>query len=374
MDFFLNYPTNKLRDNSTQKILSKSNSLKFHKTISNYSFSELYELNGLSKKLNLGKIYVKDESTRFDLKAFKGLGASYAINEILKDNPSVSVFCTATDGNHGKAVAWSASINKKKSVVYVPRYTSKERIDSISKFGGKVIQLNLNYDQTCKYANKQSSLNNWALVQDTSWEGYEKIPALIMAGYLTHFQEMEEKINLIEKAKVDVIFLQSGVGSWPASCIWYYINRYKKKKPKIVLVEPNESSGVLNSFRNRSRVSPNGNFQTIMAGLNCGIPSKNAWEIIKNGCDASMSIMDEHSKNAMRALFYPIKDDPKIISGESGAAGLGGLLRCINDIEFSELIHHVGLNSESRVLLFNTEGDTDKSSFDSIIKNYSFKN
>ena len=368
MDFFLNIPNNEIGDTLTERILAKNDSIKFHKTLPNYSNSKLFELKNLSTKLGVDNIYLKDESTRFNLNAFKGLGASYAIRKLLIEDPQTSIFCTATDGNHGKAVAWSASINKKKSVVYVPKDTTKERIDAIAQYGGEVIQLDMNYEETCNYAAKQSALNNWMLVQDTSWDGYEKIPALIMSGYLTHFQEMEDSINLFQKPKIDIIFLQCGVGSWPASCIWYYLNRYRKNKPKIVLVEPNEASGVLSSFINNQRVSPKGNFETIMAGLNCGIPSKSAWEIIKKGCDAVMTISDEDARNAMRTLYKPKENDKRIISGESGSAGLAGLIKCIKDPGMSKLNEHIGLNSKSRILLFNTEGDTDKESFKSIVE------
>lgn len=367
MDFFLNIPNNKLDDTETEQILGKSDSEKFHKTLPNYFKTQLFELKNLSGKLGIDNIFLKDESKRFNLNAFKGLGASYAINKLLIDHPETSVFCTATDGNHGRAVAWSALINDKKSVVYVPKDTTKERIEAIAQFGAKVIQLNKNYEETCDYAASQSTLNNWMLVQDTSWDGYEKVPALIMSGYLTHFKEMEDSINSDIMPLVDIIFLQCGVGSWPASCIWYYLNRYKENKPKIVLVEPNEASGVLHSFKRNQRVSPNVSFETIMAGLNCGIPSKSAWEIIKKGCDAVMIINDEDAKTSMRALYNPIKDDAKIISGESGAAGLAGLIKCLKDPALSELKNHIGLSSKSRVLVFNTEGDTDKSSFKSII-------
>ena len=367
MDFFLNFPNDEIGDTLTEQILAESDSLKFHKTLPNYSSSKLIELKSLATKLGIDTIYLKDESTRFNLNAFKGLGASYAIQKLLIEHPEISVFCTATDGNHGKAVAWSALIYKKKSVVYVPKDTTKERIDAIAQFGGEVIQLSMNYEEACNHAKNQSALNNWMLVQDTSWDGYEKIPALIMSGYLTHFKEMENSINLFQNPKIDIIFLQCGVGSWPASCIWYYLNRYKKNRPKIVLVEPKEASGILSSFIMNQRVSPKGNFETIMAGLNCGIPSKSAWGIIKQGCDAVLTILDEDARNAMRTLYKPNQNDTKIISGESGSAGLAGLIKCIKDPRLSKLNEHIGLNSKSRILIFNTEGDTDKKSFKSVV-------
>ena len=366
-EIFLNFPDNRLRNNLTNNILLKSNSLEYHKTLEEYAATPLYDLKNLSRELNVGKIYVKDESKRFNLNAFKGLGASYAVHKALSLYPNISVFCTATDGNHGRAVAWSAKKHNKKSVIYVPKQTTEARIKAIASHGSEVIQLDLNYQDTCQYASDISKKMNWTLIQDTSWENYEEIPAYIMSGYLTHLREMEDSINSLNHPGIDIIFLQCGVGSWPATCIWYYINRYVKKKPKIVLVEPDESSGVLQSLLSNKRITPKGNLNTIMAGLNCGIPSMSGWEIIKNGCDAAISISDEYTKRAIRALYFPIKGDVRIISGESGAAGLGGLIKCLEVNKFNVLRKHIGLNSKSKILFINTEGNTDPESFNSII-------
>ena len=365
-EFYLNFPHKNFKKNITNTILLNSDSLSYHKTLNEYFPTPLHSLNNLSKSLGVREIYVKDESKRFGLNAFKGLGASYAIHKLLSQNPNISTFCTATDGNHGRAVAWAASKNKKKSVIFVPKETSKERVNAIASHGAEVIQLNMNYEDSCKYASKISNKSNWQLVQDTSWENYEEIPAYIMSGYITHLREMESDINILNKPNIDIVFLQAGVGSWPALCIWYYINRYKKNSPKLVLVEPYNSSGILQSLHSNKRVTPSRNIGTIMAGLNCGIPSKSGWEIIKSGCDAALSISDEYTKTAMKTLFYPIKNDKKIISGESGAAGLGGLIKCL-DNKFDDLNSHIGLDSTSRILIFSTEGDTDKDSFNSII-------
>ena len=368
-EVFLNSPDNKLQNSLTNDILLKSNSLEYHKTLEEYSVTPLYDLKNLSKKLNVGKIYVKDESKRFNLNAFKGLGASYAIHKALSLDPNISIFCTATDGNHGRAVAWSAAKNNRKSVIYVPKQTSEARIKAIANHGSEVIQLDLNYEDTCKYASGISNKMDWTLIQDTSWENYEEIPAYIMSGYLTHLREMEDSINTLNQPGVDIVFLQCGVGSWPASCIWYYINRYFRNKPKIVLVEPDESSGILQSLLSNKRVTPKGSLNTIMAGLNCGIPSKSGWEIIKKGCDAALSISDEYAEKAIRALYFPIKDDKRVISGESGAAGLGGLIKCLEVNKFDTLREHIGLNTKSKILCINTEGNTDPESFKSIISN-----
>ena len=366
-DYFLNYPNNKINSNKTSDILENSGSLNFHKSLDNYNSSPLVNLKSLSKKLKINNLFVKDESNRFGLNAFKVLGASYAIYHILKDEPNISVFCSATDGNHGRALAWSANNQNKKCVVYVPENTTDLRIDAIINEGAEVYKLQMNYEKTCDYAKEMSQKHGWTLVQDTSWDNYEEIPSLIMSGYLTHFIEIENQLQSIYNSEIDIIFLQCGVGSWAASCIWYFLNNYTGKTPKIVLVEPVESAGVFESFEKGARISPKGNFNTIMAGLNCGIPSKNAWDIIKSGCDASIIISDDYVIKATREYYYPRDNDQRIISGESGAAGLAGLLRCISDPDLNKLREHINLNSKSNILLFNTEGATDINDFNQII-------
>ena len=368
-NFLLNYPTNSFEYNSTNQILKNSNSIIFHQSLEGYNKSPLHELSGLAKFLNISNLFVKDESSRFGLNAFKSLGASYAVNQILTSNPNVSIFCTASDGNHGRALAWSSELYKKKCMVFVPKDTSEPRIKAISNHGAKVEKLNLNYEDTCKHAFEMSLKMNWKLVQDASWDNYELIPAYIMSGYLTHLSEMEDTINMLNKPNFDIVFLQCGVGSWAASCIWYYLNRYQKNRPKIILVEPVESSGVFESFKKGKRVSPKGSLKTIMTGLNCGIPSKSAWNIIKNGCDGIIKITDNEVMSAMRIFYNPFQNDHQITSGESGAAGLAGLIKCLKDNKAEDLNKHIGLNKNSRVLVFNTEGDTDTNSFKESIKN-----
>lgn len=253
------YHLNKVKKNTpvnpVTQMLQESNSLEFHSSLNVYAPTPLLELKGLAAELGVQNIFLKDESHRFGLNAFKGLGASYAIYRILEEDPDLETFCTATDGNHGRAVAWAAQLFSKKAVVFVPKETTPARIKAIKKEGATVEQLPLNYDETCKYAAQQSRKYNWKLVQDTAWEDYEEIPGLIKSGYITHFRELENSIHSLPEAKVDVIFLQAGVGSWPAAAAWYYQNRYGKEAPKLVLVEPRESSGILESFRQGHRLS-----------------------------------------------------------------------------------------------------------------------
>jgi len=363
-DYFLNKASNRIPKNLTTKILESENPMEFHKSLPSYKPTPLNHLSGLARKFGLGAIYLKDESYRLGLNAFKGLGASFALSKILTQHPKNTVFCTATDGNHGKAVAWSARLQNKKAVVYVPQNTSEERIQNIEKEGATVIDTGQNYDETCLIAKEEAVQNGWVLIQDTAWEGYEEIPAFIMAGYLTQFQEIETQLDSLEN--IDVIMLQAGVGSWAAAGIWYFINKLKTK-PKLVIVEPYESDGVLASFKAGKRVSPNGNFKTIMAGLNCGIPSFSAWDIIKNGADASLRIKDDYAKIAMRELYNPTSNDAKIVAGESGVGGLAGLLYLISEPDAENLRKHLQISPNTNVLCISTEGATDKKMHEKII-------
>ena len=226
-----------------------------------------------------------------------------------------------------------------------------------------------NYDVTSELARQTSANEGWQLVQDASWENYEKIPAMIMAGYLTMFKELEDSLHDSRAPKIDLVFLQAGVGSWAATAIWYYLKSYGSFAPRMIIVEPLEAAGILASFNADKRVTPNGSYDTIMAGLNCGIPSLNAWEIISKGANASMRIIDEYCKRAMRELYFPESNDFKITAGESGAAGLAGFIALMTMESMQELKKEMEITENTNILFFNTEGATDPVSFNSIIDN-----
>lgn len=365
--FFINRTQHSQPENLTTSIFKDSDAEKFHRSLEEYKPTPLVELQELAKEFNVGKIFIKDESYRFGLNAFKGLGASYAIHRILEANPKVETFCTATDGNHGRAVAWAAALHGKASRVYVPKDTTTSRIEAIRKEGAMVEKIDGNYEETSLHANKMSEENGWKLVQDAAWEGYEEIPAYIKAGYFTHFKELEDSLHSLPQPKVDVVFLQSGVGSWPAAAAWYYKNRYGKNSPKLVVVEPKESAGLLASLQKGERCSPTGTYITSMAGLNCGIPSSTAWEILIATVDAALAIEDHFMETAVRKLYYPNGGDPRVISGESGAGGFAGFIAVMTDPRFAELKEELGINSKTRLLFYSTEGATDPQNFQKII-------
>ncbi|MDG1847125.1 MAG: diaminopropionate ammonia-lyase, partial [Candidatus Marinimicrobia bacterium] len=312
----------------------------------------------------VGSILIKDESYRFGLNAFKVLGASYAMKKQLEQNPDITTFCTATDGNHGLAVAWMAQKIKRKAIIYMPKGSARDRVNAIKDMNAEVIVINKGYDTAVGIANKRvmqgnTEVNNsWSLIQDTAWGGYEKIPLDIMKGYWTQMHEITSQIN---DKKIDFIFLQTGVGSWAASIISYILNNWDYA-PSFISVEPFSANCLFESIKAGKRVKVTKNETTCMAGLDCGTVSMLAWQILKNSITASISISDNLTEEAMRILSNPIKNDSIIIAGESGASGLGALIALKNDKKYNLL------NANLNILIINTEGDTDKDNYNKIMK------
>lgn len=340
--------------------------LAFHEKIPGYAPTPLLELPGLAAELGLGAIYVKDEAHRFGTKAFKALGASYAVHRYLEENPGEHVFCTASDGNHGMALAWSARLFNRRAEVFMPAGTVPARIRRIEGEGARVTVVDGDYDAAVRVAAEEAEERGRVLVQDTAWEGYTEIPARIMAGYITMFRELETELFPPEGPRVDAVFLQAGVGSWAAAAVAWLADRYGGRMPKIICVEPVGADCCRASARAGRRVSLPG-ARTIMAGLNCGTPSLLAWPILAAGADLFLAVPDGYAREAMRAYFNPQESDPRVVSGESGAAGLAALLALLRAPELNEPRKSLGLGADSRVLLFNTEGDTDPENFTKIV-------
>lgn len=335
------------------------NIIGFHRRLPGYRETSLYSLSSLAAKLKVDEILLKDESTRFSVGAFKSLGASWAIHSFLNRNPGNHTFCTATDGNHGRAVAWSARIFNQKAVVFMPEGSVESRINFIKDEGAQVIIVNGDYDATVARAESIARDKGYILIQDTSWEGYEDIPRLVTAGYSTQMREMDDMYEYPDKPPFDIVFLQSGVGSWAASVSLYLINRFGKKAPALVVVEPSESDCLLESAKTGLPSKTRKSQKTIMAGLNCGSPSLIAWNILKDTTNAFLSIPDHYSMEAMRRMKFPLGNDPFIETCESGAAGLGALLALMQEDELAEVRKSLGVNNNTRFLVINTEGVTD---------------
>lgn len=364
-DYFIN--TKKISlytfDDSILSILNDFESaFTYHSQLQNYTATPLISLPNLARELNIGGIWIKNEAMRFGVPAIKMLGASYAMHKILKANRKIESFCTATDGNHGRAVAWSARQLGKKAIVFVPDYTVKSRIENMKAEQAQVITVPGDYDTAVAQAVKYADERHCQLIQDTAWQGYLKIPALITAGYYTQMNEIELQTRGFSNS-FDLIFVQAGVGSWPSAIAHFAYNHPSFNNIKIVCVEPYESDCFLESARRNTRTSTKKSQQTIMAGLNCGTPSLLAWEVLRKESDVFLSIDDSYAIESMKRYYFPLEGDPRIESGESGASGLAGLLALLKDRKLKIVRDVLNINRNTRVLLFNTEGITDREFF-----------
>ena len=354
---------------------------RFQSTHRHYTRTPLVSLSSLAKHIGIKNLYVKNEAHRFGLNAFKVLGGIYAIGRYLADRlgrhietlsfdelktPEVKkelgdiTFISATDGNHGKGVAWAARELGHKAVIYLPKGAAKERVEAIANEGEVAEVTDFNYDESVRLAAKKAKENGWVVVQDTAWEGYEKIPLWIMQGYSTLAKETVYQLG--EDNAPTHIFLQAGVGSYAASIAAYFVQYYRQESPKILLVEPHFANCYYQSFvANDSNFRVvDGDLDTIMAGLACGEPNPKAWEILRRYVDVSFSCDDSVAALGMRVLGHPIGDDERIISGESGAVTSGLVYSLIKDDTFKEAKEKLNINEDSRILVINTEGDTDQ--------------
>ncbi len=363
----------------------------FHQTIPGYERTPLANLNHMASYLGLKELYVKDESYRFGLNAFKVLGGSFAMARYIaqKTNRDVSeldfetltsdklrqefgqaTFFTATDGNHGRGVAWAANRLKQKAVVYMPKGSTQTRLDNIKAEGATATIEEVNYDECVRMAAAAAAKTpNGVVVQDTAWEGYEEIPSWIMQGYGTMALEASNQLKELGTDCPTHVFVQAGVGSLAGAVQGYFANMYPENPPTVVVVEADVAAclykGALAGDGKEYYVD--GDMQTIMAGLACGEPNTISWDILKNHVSVFVAAPDWVAAKAMRMLSAPIKGDPQVVSGESGAAPFGVLVEIMTNPELSELKKALKLDETSKVLLFSTEGDTDPDRYKEIV-------
>lgn len=361
--------------------------LEYHKSFPAYTETPLANLANLAKEFGLKGMYVKDESYRFGLNAFKVLGGSYSMAKVIGEKLGLSddelnytkltskevkeklgdvTFVTATDGNHGRGVAWTARELGQKSVVYMPKGSAKERLDNILAEGADASITDMNYDEAVRLANKNGEEKGWIMVQDTAWEGYEKIPRWIMQGYATMAYEAIEQLGDVVPTHV---FLQAGVGSMAGGVAGLLANYYGDKKPMIIVVEPNKADCIYQTAEAKDDKLHfvTGDMDTIMAGLACGEPNKIGWDVLTETAEYAISCPDWVAAEGMRVLGNTPANDPKVISGESGAATSGLVSTVMTRKELTWLKEKLGLDSNSVVLCFNTEGDTDKENYKNVV-------
>lgn len=359
----------------------------FHSSFDAYEVTPLVNLKELAKNLKVKNIYIKDEAYRFGLSAFKVLGGSYAIgnyiaeklgrdiseltyqeliSEEVKKELGDLTFISATDGNHGRGVAWTANRLKQSSVIYMPKGSSVERLENIRAEGADAYITDLNYDDAVRFANQEAQEKGLIMVQDTAWEGYEAIPNWIMQGYTTMAYEAYRQLG---EVKPTHIFVQAGVGSFAAATQGFFANVYGEERPITTIVEPDLAACIFQTARaGDGNIHPvTGEMNTIMAGLACGEPATIGWEVLKDYSDNFVSCPDYVAAQGMRILGNPLPGDPRVIAGESGAAGLGFVSEVLRNPDLEWLKEELKLNEDSIILFFNTEGDTDQENYRRIV-------
>lgn len=342
-----------------------------------YRETPLFSLPRLAARAGFGRLYYKDESGRFGLGSFKGLGGAYAVYRCLaarlaaragadritaadlvagryRELTSGITVCCATDGNHGRAVAWAAQRFGCGSVVYIHEKVSEGRAVALEHYGARVVRTAGNYDDSVRCAATDAAANGWIVVSDTSYDGYTAIPRDVMHGYTVMADEVIRTLR--SEVMPTHIFVQGGVGGLAAAACARFWWEYGGRRPRFVVVEPERAAALYESAKAGERVRLRGDIDTVMACLSCGETSWLAWQVLREGADFFMTIEDRAAIDAMRLLASGVDDDPPLVAGESGVAGLAGALAAAAAPTAAQAIQ---LNSDSRVLVIGTEGDTD---------------
>ena len=324
-----------------------------------YSPTPLLSLNKLSKELNLKNIFYKDENKRFDLKSFKALGGAYAVEKVTKGNKDI-VVATATAGNHGRSVAWGARRLGLKCKIFISEFVSEARGQAMSDLGADVVKVKGNYEQSLIECIKQSTENNWQIVQDVAWKDYMVVPKYTMAGYSVMMKEIIDQIN---NEKITHIILQAGVGGMAGAMV-AGIARYLDNVPVTIVVEPDSAACVLESIKTGKIEKIDIKRESLMGGMSCGEVSLVPWEILKNSVKHCISLPDDDIAKTMRLLGNSTFSEHRIIAGENSAPGVIGLIASYEDQIIKQKLQ---LDENSNILIIGCEGDTDKEMYQKLI-------
>lgn len=358
----------------------------FHQSFPEYSVTPLVELKSLAEELGVSNIFVKDESYRFGLNAFKVLGGSYAIAREIGIRMGISEeeltlarllqpdvqgqlgqlrFVTATDGNHGRGVAWTAKRLGHRAVVFMPKGTAAERLENILRLGAEASITDCNYDDSVRLAREYAAENEGIVVQDTSWEGYHNVPLHIMQGYTTMGAEIVEQLAAYGDQAPTHVFLQAGVGAMAGAMAGFIADYYKEARPVITIVEPTKADCLYRTaLANDGKLHiVDGALDSIMAGLCCGEPCSIGWQQLAAYADNFVAMPDKAAALGMRVLGNPVGNDAAVVSGESGAAGLGLAVAALRERDLAQLKGSLQLDAESVILCISTEGATDVANY-----------
>ena len=334
----------------------------------------LRALPGLAAELGVGAIHLKDEGHRLGLGSFKALGGGYAVMRLVleaaarafgramdvedlaradvREVAAGMTFACATDGNHGRSVAQGAQSLGARSVIFVHAGVSDERVAAIARFGAQMIRVPGSYDDSVREAARVAAARGWTIVSDTAWPGYERIPGLVMQGYVAISREALRELP----APPTHVFVQAGVGGIAAATAGHLALALGEARPTFIVVEPARAACLFESARAGHIVTLEPGEPTIMAMLECYEPSLSAWRILARAADAFMTVDEEEAVSAMNRLARPPGGDPRIVAGESGGVGLAGLMAAMRHAESRAALR---LDRASRIFVINTEGATD---------------
>jgi diaminopropionate ammonia-lyase len=359
--------------------------LRFHRRLPGYKETPLVDVPELADGLGVGKVLVKDESSRLGLPAFKALGASWAVYRALEERLPCGTFgdwetcedlrerleslrplnlVAATDGNHGRALAWVARLLGLGARIFVPEDMVIARREAIAGEGAELIVVEGTYDDAVERSAAEEG-ERGLVISDMAWPGYERIPSWVIDGYSTMLWEIDDDLERRNEAGPDLVVVQIGVGAFAAAVARHFRGPQGSRHPMLLGVEPANAACMLRSVEEGHIVSVPGPHDSIMSGLNCGRPSIVAWPTVSSGIDVLLAVDDEPAREAMLLMAAS-----GIVSGETGAAGLGGLLELLRvgspgqqEKQREEARRALGVNRESRVLLFNSEGATDPDAY-----------
>lgn len=349
-----------------------------------YAPTPLRDLPGVAKRCGVARVWLKDEAPRFGLGSFKALGGAYGVLRVLQralkektgrapsaaelaggafreEAAAVTVTC-ATDGNHGRSVAWGARTFGARSVIYLHEGVSAAREAAIASQGARIVRTRGNYDASVRACDLDAKKENRTVVSDTSYPGYDTIPSDVMQGYTVLAAEVLEQLPCGER--FTHLFVQGGVGGLAAALCAHFWEALGERRPRVAVVEPEQADCLFRSAAAGKPVTVEGALNTIMAGLACGEVSELAWAVLERGATDFVTVPDAAAENAMRLLAKGGCGDAPFVQGESGVAGLAGLLAAAGNPAARD---GLGLGADAKVLLIGTEGATDPELFERIV-------
>ncbi|MCB1445872.1 MAG: diaminopropionate ammonia-lyase [Rhizobiaceae bacterium] len=372
---------------SERRVLSHEGFRRAHAEISSwpgYGETPLIDLKGLAQQLDVGKVFYKDEGQRLGLKSFKAIGGAYAVLVILQEYLAAQgitdrvtagdliagkhralvqqvIVAAATDGNHGRSVAWGAQLFGCQCVIYLHAHVSRARESEIARFGARIVRVKGHYDDSVLACAADCAANGWHLAGDTSNDPGAHVPALIMQGYTLIADEI---IGQLENGKPTHVFVQAGVGGLAAAIAAHYWELLGAERPTIVVVEPQRANCVFRSIAAGRPTQVPGDTNTVMACLAAGEVSAPAWVIMRHAVDSVIALPEEAAAEAMRLLASGVAGDPPIVAGESGCAATAGLIAAALDPKLRDLL---GIDTQSRIVAIGSEGATDEETYQRIV-------